>query len=84
MGVSFQVSHVTQDGGESRAIRHRKLSCRELTSALLGKHQVSLLGRRQIRHTVASVEQVWALALRQPGVFPDLQRLVMSEATAGK
>lgn len=55
-----------------------------LTSALLGKHQVGLLGSRQIRHTVTSVEQVRALVFWQLGVFSDFQRLVMSEATADK
>lgn len=54
----------------------------ELTLALLCKQEVSLCCSRQVRDTVARIQQSWAHNAGQSSVRLDRSRLVVAELTA--
>lgn len=56
--------------------------CSVITFAPLCKQEVGLSSSRQIRDTIAGVQENWALAVGQGGIGLDLEGLVVTEVTA--
>ena len=55
------------------------LAVRDEVPPRLGKEQIRLLGRREIRDAVAGIEKHRSLILREIRVGTDLQRLIVAE-----